>query len=353
MLHPQKIKLSVSLFFACYALSQLFWGAISEKYGRRPAILSGFMLSIVGTITVIASQGIFSYIIGRCLEGVGIGVVSPVGRAILADVFDRMDMARILATLSSITGLMPALAPIVGGFILAGLGWRFIFVFFLILLSGYIIWSYYYLPETHRHSCSNLTLFSRFKGYGTILKQSAFWGYIACYAITQGTLLGYYGAMPFWYVKQWNVPEQYYAFLALFSVGGYLFALMLTRHFVKRFSLEKILRIGLWSGFCVAIISFSFALFQMTGILPLVITMSLFAITPGIAFPAANASVMAIFKSQAAMASALSTTLVFLMAAIFSYIESHLNVHSMWELAALLIVVNVVSLLSNYLWMPR
>jgi len=348
---PSKLKLSVSLFLICYASSQLIWGVLSEKFGRKPIILSGILVAIIGTLTITFSHKITTYITGRCIEGIGMGVVSPVGRAILSDVFSRKRLAKTLAVLSSITGLMPALAPIFGGFILIFMGWRTIFILFLILLISYLLFSYKKLPETHKPKL-NLPLAIYFKKYLTLIRQTSFWGYIGCYAITQGILLGYYSAMPFWYVNQLNIPEQYYSFLALFTVCCYLAALSFARYFIELYSLEKILRLSLWIGFGAAAIALSFAILNISGIVPLIITMSIVAITPGITFPLANAGALSHFKSDSAMISALSTTLMFSLAAFFSWIESHLNIHTLWEIGLLLLLTNSISLITNYRWMP-
>lgn len=344
---PSIMKLAVSLYFACYASSQLFWGALSEKYGRRPSILSGLLIAVMGTLITMFAQNSTIYILGRCIEGIGIGVASPVGRAVITDLFDIKEISKILAIVGCINGLMPALAPIAGGFIIAEFGWRYIFLFFLVLSTGYLIWAFYKLPETHDDRNTH-KLSMQFKGYLSILRESTFWKYLIGYALTQGALLGYYGAMPFWYVDQWKLSEDTYAFLALFTVGAYLFALLLTRKLVNRIQLETLLKFALWSSLGSAFLGVVFSAFNFFGITALVIVMTLFALTPGIAFPVANARLMHHFRNQAAMLSALSATMMFLTASIFSWIESHLLVHNLWQLSSVLIVVAIIALASYY-----
>ena len=71
------IKLSVALFFICYACSQLVWGVFGESSGRRHPLLLGLFISIIGTVMVIFSNTISLYIIGHCIEGIGVGAMSP------------------------------------------------------------------------------------------------------------------------------------------------------------------------------------------------------------------------------------------------------------------------------------
>ena len=77
------LKLSISVFFVSLALSQLAWGAISEKTGRKKAVFLGILLCVIGTLVVITASNVTQYIIGRGLEGCGVGAISPCGRAIL------------------------------------------------------------------------------------------------------------------------------------------------------------------------------------------------------------------------------------------------------------------------------
>ena len=344
------LKLSVSLFFGCFAISQLFWGGLSEKYGRKPIIMAGLCLSLLGTLIIICSQGIYSYIVGRCLEGIGMGAMAPIGRAIISDVFDSKHIARILAFASASVAVIPALAPIAGGFILVYMGWRFIFIFFFLILLGYTVWSVRKLPETHQSKNKKLSASSQVKSYYKLFKHRNFWAYTGCYALAQGTMLGYYGAMPFWYVTQWHIAENHYAFLALFSVSGYLISLFVAHRLIITITLERLLKIGLWLLISASVLAFIFSIIGFSGIIPLVSTMTVFAIGGGLIFITSNTIVISQYKPIAAVAAALTTTSVCLMAALFSWIESHLSVHSLWELAPLLLLVSLTALTINQYW---
>jgi MFS transporter, DHA1 family, 2-module integral membrane pump EmrD len=342
-----KVMLSVSMFFCAFALSQLFWGAFSDKYGRKPTIVVGILISILGTAIVIFSIGINSYILGRCIEGVGVGVCSPSARAIITDIYNRKKIARFLTISGSVVGLMPAVAPIIGGFILQYFGWRYIFVFMFILILLFLIIIYKKLPETHKDISNDIPLLKRFYTAGNILKSRLFWRYIVCYALVQGSLLGYYGSMPFWYIKQWGIPKQYYSFLALFSVGGYILGLFLVRHMIKKISLEFILKDAIFFILGIAIMSLIFAIIGFSGIFYLVLIMSFFAIASGIIFPTVNALLLDIFKENAGMISAVSTTILFLTAGMLALIESQFNVLNLWNLTVFLIIISAGCLLSN------
>lgn len=335
------IKLSVSVYFTCYAASQIAWGALSEKYGRRSITLIALMIAGAGALTSTFCSTLHGYLIGRALEGMGIGAISSIGRAILADVFERKVMAKIMTIVSLFTGLMPALAPIAGGFILAGLGWRAVFAAFFILLLPSLIVTYFTLPETFKNNHRNSSLLHVFFNYKSLIMNRHFWAIASSYALAQGFLLGYYAAMPFWYVAQFHINEQHYAFLALVSVGVYVTTLMVIRRLIDSISLEKLIRIALAIGVAAAGLLCIFAVVGIHGVLPIVIVMGLFAIVPGITSPCVSAVLMKRFSSEAAMVSALTATFMFFMAAVFSYLESRLNVTHLGELATLMLITSV------------
>lgn len=344
------IKLTISLFLFGYAFSQLIWATLAEMIGRRIVILIALSFAIVGGIIITFSTNMPNYILGRILEGIGMGVASPLGRAILADTHDRQQIARALAAVSSVNCLMPALIPIICGFILFIFGWRYIFISFTVILAMYTFWFYKSFPETKRIASDRMSFLKTFQGYFWLLKQSKYWGFILPYVLLQSTLVGYYAAMPFWYVSTYHIPEHHYAFLAIFSVAAYLFGLMLTRYLVRFTSTTSLLKMTLWVSLGISLITLLFALTHQCSLILLVLLMSLFAFCPAVAFPCANANVMNIFKERAAMAAALSSTLMFFTAGIMTWVESHLNVTTLWQLSLLLMIIALVSLFTFYRW---
>ena len=144
-----------------------------------------------------------SYIVGRALEGLGMGSASPVARTILTDVLDRTSLAKSMGTISGVASIMPALAPIIGGYLLAWIDWRAIFGFFLILSLVYFILAYRDLPETRFYSKENpRPTNSQLLGYYfSILRSTSFWGYALCYGVMTGGLIGYYSAAPYWFAE--------------------------------------------------------------------------------------------------------------------------------------------------------
>ena len=85
---------------------------------------------------------------GRILDGIGMGAASPIGRTLMTDVFERKELARRIGVISGFASAMPAVAPIIGGYLMMCIDWRAIFGFFLLLCAAYFYCAVRWLPVT-------------------------------------------------------------------------------------------------------------------------------------------------------------------------------------------------------------
>lgn len=349
---PGGVKLSVTLFFIFFALSQPIWGAVAQKVGCRPTLLIGILVSIVGSLIAMLAFDLPTYIIGRSLEGLGMGSASPVARTILTDVFDRKNLARSLGTISGVASTMPALAPIIGGYLLTWIDWRAIFGFFLILSVLYLSLAFRDLPETRFYSEKNPppTTSQLFGYYLSILKNSSFWGYALCYAVMTGGIIGYYSAAPYWFVSQLGIAANHYAFLTVPTVALYILGLFINRILLKKHDLEKLLFLGILSAVVTAIITLGLAVMNVSGLIPIIVLLSMFGFSTGLVMPAVNAGAMADFKKVAGPASALLVMTVFGVSSITATWAMSINIETLWPIALYLGVLSLIGLFANFFW---
>lgn len=347
------LKLSVTLYLLFFGVSQTLWGSCSEYYGRKKLLLLALIISIIGSVITTFSYDVTQYIIGRSLEGIGMGAVSPICRAIYVDVFSKDEMSKHMVLVSSSTAMTPALAPIVGGYMLVYLGWRSIFVLLALLALLFYFVGLRYLPETHLLKRAKFSFSDVFSTYGEILASKKLWSYGLCYAAMTGGMLGYYAAMPYWFVSQFGISENRYAYLALFSVGAYIITLTLMRKLITRFSNDHLLFIGTVLTTIFAIFSVFFAAFMPSSVVTVTLLISLYTVCTGFIFPNANAAIMSAFKHAAGSASALSVTLVFLSAALCSFIAMNLSVHTLWPVALYISGIALINLIAFLLYPVR
>ncbi|MEP6882447.1 MAG: MFS transporter, partial [Dokdonella sp.] len=146
---PLAMQQTLSVYMIAYALMSLLHGPLSDSLGRRKVILGGVAIFAVASIGCAMSTSIGSLLLFRAIQGMSAGAGMIVGRAIIRDCFDGAAAQRLMSTVSMIFGVAPAIAPIIGGWIIAFARWPMIF-WFLAIFAG-MLWMLclWQLPETH------------------------------------------------------------------------------------------------------------------------------------------------------------------------------------------------------------
>ncbi len=146
---PWMMQQTISVYLIGYAATSLFHGALSDAYGRRRVILTGLAVFALASIGCALSITMTQLLVFRALQGLSAGVGLIVGRAVIRDCLDGDDAQRMMSNVSMVFSIAPAIAPIIGGWLLGGLGWHAIFWF--LLLFAVVLWTttLLALPETH------------------------------------------------------------------------------------------------------------------------------------------------------------------------------------------------------------
>jgi len=354
--NPHGIKISVSLYLILFAFSQPVWGAITQKFGCRKALLYSFLIAFAGSMIAMLSNDLPMYIIGRSLEGIGMGSASPVGRTMFTKVFEKKELARRIGIASGVAAAMPAVSPIVGGFLMEWIDWRAIFGLLLLFTIAYLIAVHFGLPDLDDKSDKKetVTVGNLLKIYSSILRSPRFWGYTMTYGVIIGGLLGYYSAMPFWYHTQLGISTHIFSFIAIPTVGMYIIGITIAGIMVKKNEIEEILFYGVLLTFIVAVIAIGMVAVGLNGIVIIVIIMSLYGFAGGLIVPNSNAGVLTAFKKVAAPASALVGLVIFTTSSITSYITMNMNIkESLWPLVIYICALSLISLVIGYFWVRR
>ena len=323
------LQVSIIAFLACYSLAQPFWGSLSERHGRKPVLLVSLIVCMAGTIVILLSANMPTYIAGRCLEGIGAGAISPVCRALFVDTFDRATLARKMAVISSVVALMPTVGPLVAGYLVQSLGWRSVFVLFLGMTLALFLLTLRRLPETlpdrRRPSLRDLLL-----QYRTVLASRAFWIPTLLYALLTGGLIAYYAATPFWYVFQLGFSETVFSYFALVTALLYITGTLSSRHFVRQRGLETVNRIGLWLllGLCAVLAALALL---PASVYTLVTSASLYGWVAGWMMPSSSAAAMTSHPKAAGTASAVLTLAIFGLSSLLSALTMKIEAHQLWQ----------------------
>ena len=144
------IQQTISIYLLGYALMSLLHGALSDAYGRKPIIVLGLILFLASSVGCALSTDLSQLLVFRFIQGLSAGVGLIVGRAVIRDVYDGNDAQRMMSMVSMIFSIAPAIAPIIGGYILSWSHWQGIFWFLVALSALMLMVVVAFLPESHQ-----------------------------------------------------------------------------------------------------------------------------------------------------------------------------------------------------------
>ena len=168
---PAQMQQTLSAYLFGFAAMNLFHGALSDSFGRRPVILWGIAVFTLASVGCALSDTIGALVLFRALQGLSTGAGTVVSRAIIRDMFAPADAQRVMAQVTIYFGVAPAIAPIIGGWLFVTLGWHSIFWFLAVL--GALLWlaNWRLLPETlhetHRQPFEVASLLRAYRALGS------------------------------------------------------------------------------------------------------------------------------------------------------------------------------------------
>ena len=167
---PLQIQQTMSAYLLAFGVMFLFHGALSDSFGRRPVILVALVVYTVASAAAALAGSVHGLIAWRVVQGLSVGAGMVVGRAMIRDLFAAEDAQRLMSMVTLFFGLAPAIAPIIGGWLFVGLGWRSIFWFLAAVGFLLIAVGWRFLPETlkpdHRQSFHPMALMAGYREVG-------------------------------------------------------------------------------------------------------------------------------------------------------------------------------------------
>ncbi|WP_437585641.1 Bcr/CflA family efflux MFS transporter [Sorangium sp. So ce1000] len=136
-----KVGLSLSIYMAGFAVAQLFYGAVSDQVGRKPPLLMGLSLFLVGTLGCVFAGSIESFLAFRLVQSLGVGAAYVLWQPMVFDLFQGDEVQRLFARLMAVGSLSPALAPMLGGYMTQTLGWHSVFWLITVLTGVLLAWT--------------------------------------------------------------------------------------------------------------------------------------------------------------------------------------------------------------------
>lgn len=242
---PEAVQLSITVFLAGFALGMLFYGPISDRYGRRTVMLTGISLFVLASLACVLATSAEQLIAARFIQALGGGAASVLARAVLRDVYPPAEAIRKLSLMAMVTAIAPLLAPLLGSQLLAYFGWRGTFAAILLwgLLSLIVVW--FRLPETLPvERRGELSLGRSFAIYGSLLLDPVAIGLLLAGGMSFAAMFAYITGSPFYFIELHKFTPMAFSLLFAVNALGIFAANYLNSRLVKRQGASVIAGVG-------------------------------------------------------------------------------------------------------------
>lgn len=291
---------TLAAFFLSFSFFLLFYGPLSDRFGRRPPLMAGIGIYVVGSLLCAASGGVFQMIVFRVLQGCGAASAAALSMAIARDCFEPKDRERIFAYVGVIIALAPMLAPLLGGALLKWLSWPWIFVSQACLgvISFWGVWSIRE-PLKERTQTPLINMAGR---YVYLSRNRRYLGLNLTMAFGIWPIFLFIGGSADIYIRRFGLNEQVYSYFFAFNAVALMAGFYACARLLKRFP-SMTLIIGGFLGVCTG----GMVMLTLSGTTPwqMALPMAFISFCLGVSRPLANSLVLDQVETDVGAASSL------------------------------------------------
>jgi len=299
-------QMTLSAFLLGFAAGQFFYGPVSDRVGRRPVLLFGLGLFTAASLICALAPNIETLIGARFLQALGASGPIVLGRAIVRDFYEGARAGRELSRMGTIMGVVPALAPILGGLIAQFSHWRMTFAVMILCGAGLAATVLLRLPESiRRKSEAPVSFLSILRGFKVLLGHPGYRTYVGLSMLTYGGLFAFISGSSFVLQGIYHLSELAFAFSFATVVVGFIGGTALAQRLVGPRGLDGTIRLGVASLaaggalMLVLVASGVSSSFGITG------PMAVYGLGVGLTMPQSMASALMPFPDRAGAASSL------------------------------------------------
>jgi MFS transporter, DHA1 family, multidrug resistance protein len=233
------VQMTVSLYILGLAVGQLFYGPLSDRFGRRSVLMAGLVIYTLSGLAGAFAPSIHFLICARLFQALGGCAGLVIARAIVRDTSAPKDTARRLALMNLMVTLGPGLAPVLGNLMAYSLGWRSIFIFLCLLGLVNFILTTTRLPETGARTSPNLAILAR--NYCSLLVSARFIGYSVGGGCATTSVYAFIAVAPFVFVNELHRPTNEVGIYLAILIAGIWIGSMLASRLIHRLPMVPLL----------------------------------------------------------------------------------------------------------------
>ncbi len=319
-----RVQLTLSLFLVGFAVTQLIYGPVSDRFGRKGPILFGLGLYVVATLACTFAWSIEALIAGRFLQALGACAGVVLGRAVVRDLFTRERAARMLAYLGMAMSFAPMLAPTIGGYLQLAFGWQSVFVAQAAFGLTLLVLAWRKLPESNKTPDPHALAPRRMlRNYATLLSSRRYIGFALAVATGYAGLFSWISGSSFVLIDIYGVPLQQFGLYFAGICVGYIVGTLASARLGMRLGLERMMTIGTAVTATGGIAMLVLVLARADGPLTLLAPMMVFTMGLGLTMPQGQAGALTPFPQMAGSAAALMGSLQFAVASVVGAVVGH------------------------------
>jgi DHA1 family bicyclomycin/chloramphenicol resistance-like MFS transporter len=280
-----QIQQSLTFYLLPYAAMTLWHGAISDAIGRITTIKWGLAIFVLASIGCAFAPNIETLWFFRALQGASGGAGNTVARAMVRDLFEGPQAQRVMATVQMLFGIAPAVAPIIGGFLL-GIHWQAIFIFLAIYASLSLWAAVKFLPETMpAEKRLKLSVKNVYISYRTIFSDVEFAKLVIAVGANFSAFFIYVLASPVFLGKHLNLNPQQYGYLFIPTVLGMVLGSFLAKRAAGKYAPRQVVKLSYaWMGL-IAAVNLLVCYSQPVGLIANILPIALFNIGMAMCMP--------------------------------------------------------------------
>ena len=342
---PATVQLTLSLYMVAFAVGQIVYGPLSDRYGRQPVLRFVLAVYCVASLACAAAPNIEMLLVGRAMQALGSSGAIVLARAIVRDLYSGARAGRELSLMGGIMALAPVGAPMIGGALQSAFGWRshFIVQCAFGLLAAYLVWRK--LPETLRmRAAEPLSLRAIGRSYGIIVRNRAFLAYCGMLSLSFAGVFAWISGSSYVLQEVYGLSAAMFGLAFAAASGGYLVGTALATQIVTRLGLDRTIGLGalaLAAGGLAGIVPLALG---SSSSIPLVAAMALYAIGMGLTQPQTIAGALMPFPERAGAASSLLGATQMTVAAITGAAVGHALGASAWPVVTPLAIAGCLTL---------